>query len=207
MTDKIKFYYEEGLNSSNRVKWCLDYKNIEYELINTNDIDIEEYKKINPFVRIPGMLFNNTPLSESVAMIELIEETFPNPSLFPDSKIARAKVREVCEIINATIHPVQNSKVPVFFIPSLNKQEITFYRINWIKQNLEKLLPILFLNSKFAIGNSFTAADIFLICIYFKALELGMEKDLFSLLNEHIEHCLSFPEIKKSCPIEVLNKS
>lgn len=204
MIDKIKFYYEEGSNSSNRVKWCLDYKNIEYELINTSNIDIEEYKKINPFIRIPGMLFNNTPLSESVAMIELIEESFPEPSLFPDSKIAKAKVREVCEIINATIHPVQNSKVPLFFIPSLNKNEIQTYRVSWIKQNLEKLLPLLFLESKFAVGKCFTIADIFLICIYYKGLEMGLNKDYFKSLNNHLENCLSIPLIKSSCPINKL---
>lgn len=202
---QIKLYYEEGSNSSNRVKWSLDYKKIDYKLINASNIDIEAYKKINPFVRIPGMLVNNIPLSESVAMIELIEEFYPNPELFPKDIITRAKVREICEIVNATIHPVQNSKVPLFFIPSLSKSEVQAYRIKWIKQNLEKLLPMLFLKTQFAVEDCFTIADIFVICIYHKGLEMGIDNNHFQTLNNHIEYCLSFPEIKSSCPIKQLN--
>lgn len=201
---EIKLFYEKSSNSSNRVKWALDYKNINYQLCNIDTININDYKKINPMLRIPGMLINNIPLSESMAMVEMIEELFPFNSLFPENIILRAKVREVCEIVNSTIHPIQNSKVPLFFIPSLNKDEVKVYRIKWIRNNIDKLMSLLFLKSDFCVGESFTLADIFVMCIYYKALEMGLENNIFPLLNKHIEYCLSFNQIKMSCPIDEL---
>ena len=141
---KIEYYDRKGSNCSNRVKWVLNYKNIPYEVFDADNINIEEYQKINPFLRVPSMLVDGRPLTESMVMVEFLEDICPEFPLLPEDYFERAKVREVCEIINATIHPVQNSKVPLFFHPQLSNEEVTTYREKWIRQNLQKLLPLLF---------------------------------------------------------------
>jgi maleylacetoacetate isomerase len=200
----IQYYDIKGSNCSNRVKWVMGYKNIPYQVIDAENIDQEEYRKVNPFLRVPAMVVDGRPLSESMAMVEFLEDNFPEFPLLPEDYFERAKVREVCEIINATIHPIQNSKVPVFFHPHLTTQEVTSYREKWIRQNLPKLMPLLFLESKFAVGTCFSLADIFLIAIYYRGLKVGLPESEFSILNDHINFCLSFPEIKQSCPIPAL---
>lgn len=199
--NKIKLYYAKGSNSSNRIKWVLDYKKIKYELVYLDGLIEDDYRKINPFCRVPSLEFNEKPLSESVAMVELIEEVYPEPKLLNGDPFSKAKVREVCEIINATIHPVQNSKVPLFFLPNLTKEEVTNFRIKWLEKNLILLEPLLFNDSLFAVGKEFSLADIFLICIYCKGLELGLVNNKLEKLNKHIEYCLNIKEIKLSCPL------
>jgi maleylacetoacetate isomerase len=203
---KIKYYDVIGSNCSNRVKWVLNYKNIAYEIIDRESISSEEYQKINPFLRVPSMVIDGKPLTESMVMAEFLEDNFPEFPLLPPDAFERAKVREVCEIINATIHPVQNSKVPVFFHPELGKEEIIIYREKWIRENLQKLLPFLFLESNFAVGSTFSMADIFLIAIYYRGLMVGLPEDTFPALNEHIKFCMSFSDVKNSCPIPKLVK-
>ncbi|MBC7472797.1 MAG: glutathione S-transferase N-terminal domain-containing protein [Candidatus Sericytochromatia bacterium] len=198
---KIKFFYQEGSNCSNRVKWVLDYKKIDYKIIDSSKISTEEYKKVNHLLRIPGMLIDNKPLSESMVMCEFLESSFSENPLLPNENFAKAKVREICEIVNATIHPVQNPKIALFFVPELNDQEIKFYRVKWIRENLEKLLPILFLESNFACGTAFTLADIFVICIYGKGLAMGLDTHTFPKLNSHLNHCFTSENIKDSCPL------
>lgn len=201
---KIVYYDRIGSNCSNRVKWVMNYKNIPYELIDAESISIEEFEKINPFLRVPTMIIDGKPLTESMVMVEFLEDVYPEFPLLPEDRFERAKVREVCEIINATIHPVQNVKVPLFFHPQLSNEEVTPYREKWIRQNLQKLLPLLFTDSKFAVGTTFTLADIFLIAIYYRGLMVGIAEDTFPALNEHIKFCMSFSDIKDSCPITKL---
>ncbi len=196
-----------GSNSSERVEWVLNFKKIKFERTEFSDEMGTEYLKINPMLRVPSIIVAGKPLSESLAMIEFLEEYFPTPSIYPSDAFKKSKVREICEIceiINATIHPVQNSKIARFFIPEISKENIIEFRRRWIFENLVKLRPLLFHSSQFAYGTTFTLADILIIPIYRKGLSLGLlESDLPDFQN-HMSFCLSHPEVSSSCPFSIL---
>lgn len=145
MSNTLELIADKGSNSSERVEWILSYKKIPFKWTKCPDNPGGDYLKINPLLRIPSLLVDGMPLSESMAMIEFLEELVPIPSIFPKSLWDRAKVREICEIVNATIHPIQNLKVAGFFIPGISKADIRPYRARWIGENLKKLQPLLFL--------------------------------------------------------------
>jgi glutathione S-transferase len=196
----IELISAAGSNSSERIEWVLNYKGIKFKRTECPEDPRPAYTKVNPMLRVPSMIVDGKPLSESLAMIELVDECFPAPPIYPADPFEKSKVREICEIVNATIHPVQNSKVAQFFIPGISTEDIRSYRRKWIFENLLKLRPLLFKTSSFAYGNSFTLADMLIIPIYRKGISLGMSESELPDFQNHMKFCLSIKEARKSCP-------
>jgi len=99
-------------SSSWRVRWALAIKEIEYR---SNAIDLlsgtqasDAFKKESPMGQVPCLVVDGRPLSESVAILEWLEETHPTPPLLPRDPWLRARARQLVEMINAGTQPLQN---------------------------------------------------------------------------------------------------
>ena len=82
---------------------ALEYKQIEYDYISIDLIEGEqrktEYKKINPMNQVPALLVNDFTITQSMAILEFLEECYPEkPKLMPTDPVKRGKVREICEV-------------------------------------------------------------------------------------------------------------
>jgi maleylacetoacetate isomerase len=201
---QIQFFYAEGANCCERVRWAMAFKRILCQAIDVEALPpdapaLHQFKRISPFGRVPVMLLDNTPLSESMAMVELLEELYPTPALTYTSALARAQVREICEAVNSSIHPIQNSSVVRTFRPDLSKADMQSLRANWISQNLAKLQNRLFLQSRFAVGAAFTLADIFIAVIYQKGVAMGGTR--LPAFDAHWQFLMHDSAIRASCPL------
>lgn len=100
-----------------RVRIALAYKGIEHttvpvDLITAGAQRDPAYLRLNPMGQVPLLvLADGTTLSQSIAILEYLEETQPRPPLLPAEPRARARVRQLTEVINAGIQPLQNSGV------------------------------------------------------------------------------------------------
>ena len=110
-------------------------------------------------------------------------------------------VREVCEAVNSSIHPVQNGGLVRHFRPELSGPEVRQVRADWIASKLLKLESGLWLNTGFASGSSFSLADIFVAAIFHKGLSLGINPRQIPRFAVHWSFLMAFPEIRTSCPI------
>ncbi|MFZ6709955.1 glutathione S-transferase family protein [Undibacterium sp. TC9W] len=199
---KIRFYHAPDANCCERLLWILDYKKIAYERIDVGLGDVgEQVRLLSPFARVPLMEVDGIALSESMAMAEFIEEIAPNPPLQYTEAFARAQVREICEAVNSSIHPQQNSSTVRFYHPDWSKEQMRPVRANWLFINLEKLQNRLWLQSQFAVGHQFTMADIFVSIIYRKALDLGRLATELPRYEQHWTFLMSDAEIRNACPI------
>jgi glutathione S-transferase len=202
---EIRFYYSPGSNCCERVRWALDYKRVQYALLDPDSpSERRRFDEISPFGRVPVMEIGGVPLSESMAMVEFLEDYVPAVPLNYADTVARARVREACEAVNSSIHPVQNSAVIHHFRPDWSKQDMKPFRADWIGTNLQKLRPRLWRTSRFAVGDRFTLADIFVAVIYRKGVALGMAPDAFPHFEDHWRFLLSQPDIRGSCPATLL---
>lgn len=202
---KIELLYSSGSNCSQRVRWALNYKNMEYTVLNNKDLSSDQFRNLSPLSKVPALVVDGKPLAESVAILEFIEEVHPDSPLLPLTPLLRAKVREAVEVINGWVHPIQCSSVPRFFHPEINDQKVREYRRRWLEKSLPVLHDRLLYNeSNFAVGSSFTWADLSLIPIYAKALVLGVRSEDFPKFRQHIQHCLSNKKIRESCPIDLI---
>ncbi len=109
----MKLYNYWRSSSSWRVRAALALKGVPYEYVAVNLLAGEQraaaHLQRNPSGAVPVWELNNgTHLSQSLAIVEYLEETFPTPSLFPKDAVARAQVREMVEIVNSGTQPFQN---------------------------------------------------------------------------------------------------
>ncbi|CAD5207189.1 unnamed protein product [Bursaphelenchus okinawaensis] len=99
-----------------RVRAALAYKGLEYttKLVNVANADnmMPAYLKLNPSGNLPTLIHNGQVLTESMAILEYLEEVFPDrKQLLPTDPITRAKIRTICSLIVVGIQPLQTPKV------------------------------------------------------------------------------------------------
>lgn len=99
-------------SASHRVRIALGYKGLSYEPIHVNLLESEQrapdYKAKNPMGYLPCLVVDGAPYVESVAILELLEDLYPDPPLLPATPQDRARVRALVQYVNAGIQPLQN---------------------------------------------------------------------------------------------------
>jgi glutathione S-transferase len=195
----LVLYSAIGSNSSERVEWALNYKGISYNRVEVTSQELQtSYLAINPFGYVPSLSVDGVVLSESMAIVEYVEEVFTGFSLLGNEPQIRADVRRVCEFVNSTIHSPQNRTVLGFLRPDLEEASKRAMRGEWITRSLDKLRPSICLDSSFAIGRQFTLADIFIASIYKKALQHGSAP--ISFYDSHLNNLRSIEHIGDAEP-------
>jgi maleylacetoacetate isomerase len=111
----MKLYEGWRSSASWRVRWALALKRVAVDSVL---VDIEAGEHLtrlagkNPMRAVPTLeLDDGSTLTESTAIIEWLDETHPDPPLLPREPLARARVRALVQLVNAGIHPLQNTAV------------------------------------------------------------------------------------------------
>ncbi|NVD07696.1 glutathione S-transferase family protein [Vibrio sp. JPW-9-11-11] len=196
---EIVLYSAQDSNSSRRVEWVLNYKALIYRRV---EVDVSannsSYLAINPFGYVPSLSIDGFVVCESMAIIEYLEECFPDRLLIGRCPKERAQVRQVCEFVNATIHTPQNRTVLAFLRPELEEEQKRRLRAEWVVQCLNKLRPSLCVDSGYAVATYFTIADIFVACMYTKARQHGAEPIAF--YERHLSKLRSDSQVASAEP-------
>ncbi|KAM4014573.1 maleylacetoacetate isomerase isoform 2-T2 [Anomaloglossus baeobatrachus] len=148
-----------------RVRIALAFKGLEYDLHPVNLIQdggqqrTDEYKRVNPMQQVPALRIDGVTLSQSLAIIEYLEETRPHPPLLPRDPLKRAQCRMISDHIASGIQPVQNLGV---------LQRVGDGKLEWAQhyitsgfQALELLLQDT--AGQYCVGDEVTMADLCLV--------------------------------------------
>jgi glutathione S-transferase len=200
MLYQLTLYSAPG-NATERVIWALNFKKIPYQLVDALPlIESGQYLEINPYGYVPTLQVDGQNITESMAIVECLEELFPSPTLLPGTPLQKAKIREICEWVNSTIHPAQNRSILQFFRPELDPLNLKTMRASWLKRNLSKIAPRLWHESDFAVGTQFSLADIFVAVIYNRALNQGVDSSEFESFQAYLRFLYSDSQISESAP-------
>lgn len=124
-----------------------------------------EYRAINPQMRVPALkLDSGEILTQSLAIIEYLDETHPQPPLLPPDALGRAKVRALAQLIACDIHPLNNTS-PLRYLKNAMGQpqdKIDAWYHHWVIEGFNALEPMLGPGS-YAYGNAVTLADVCLV--------------------------------------------
>ena len=171
-------------SSSWRVRWALAIKGIEFESV---AVDLRAGEQLraehlvrSPMGRVPALKFpDGRFLTESVAILELLEQTHPDPPLYPSDPWLRARTRQLVELVNAGTQPLQN--IGVLGRHSADPCKQKEWAAWWNAKGLaavEALLAIIEAErggpARFCIGDALTAADLFLVPQVHSARRFGV---------------------------------
>lgn len=197
-------------STSYRVRIALELKGLKYDyqpvhlVANGGEQNLPAYRKLNPIGGVPTLVHNGKAISQSFAIIEYLDEIFPQPvPLFSDDAFENAKIRQLCETINADIHPLQNLKVTQYLETQLNADpaQKSKWLNKWISEGLkafeESLAPYA---GAYCFGDRVTAADLFLIPQMFSSLRFGVDVSGFKKLVQINENCLLLEAFKNAHP-------
>jgi maleylacetoacetate isomerase len=179
--------YHFGSSSPWRVRWALAVKRVPHRAVKIDLAAGEQWQPEhlarNPMGSVPALFIDGRCLAESVAILEYIEERFPEPPLYPRDPWARARVRQVVEVVNAGIQPLQNMVVRKYVSDDAAAQKS--WAGHWNERGmgaLEKLLGTIDRElgaGEFAVGNQLTAADLFLVPQVDSARRFGVDVSRF----------------------------
>jgi maleylpyruvate isomerase len=173
-------------SSSHRVRIALNLKGLEYEYVPVNLLEGEQrgegYQARSPTGYVPCMILDSMSYVESVAIIELLEERFPVPKLYPGDAHGRARIRALVEIVNSGTQPFQNTGL-LKHLAELGQdaEGQKAWLHHFVGQGLTALERAMAENARagvsgpYAYGDSPTAADAYLVPQVDSARRFGVD--------------------------------
>lgn len=195
-------------SSSYRVRFALAAKKLAYEMITVNLLAGEQnadvHKSRSPTGHVPCLLIEGRLFIESVAIIELLEELYPGPALYPKSPWDRARVRTLVEVVNSGIQPLQNLKV--LERASSDPEARKAWGAHFNEKGLAAIEQLLEIHSKegirgrYTYGDSLTAADVFLVPQFYSAKRFGVDTSKFPRVTAAAEAAMATEAARAAHP-------
>jgi maleylacetoacetate isomerase/maleylpyruvate isomerase len=213
----MKLYNYFRSSASFRVRIALALKGLSYDYIPVHlargDHKLPDYTAISADGLVPLLEVEGERLSQSMAIIEYLDETHPEPALMPQDPVGRAKVRALAQAIACEIHPLNNLRVLKYLVKQLKIDEEaknTWYR-HWVREGLESFerqlqtlaaqrrqagLP----PSVYCYGDTPTLADCCLVPQIFNGQRFDVNLDGLTLTMAAFDACMKLPAFQQAQP-------
>jgi len=194
-----------------RARLALHLKGIQYEsryvhLLRGGGEQLSaEYRRLNPLGRVPTLIDGDLVLTQSGAIMEYLEEQYPNPPIMPKSIADRAFVRAVTQTIAADIQPLQNLAVARYLSREMQQPQdaINNWTRHWMNNGLqavETLLADSGRSGKFCAGDHPTIADICLVAQCAASRRFNVPLENFKSIARIDADCRVLPQFRAAAP-------
>ena len=204
----MKLYSYFRSSAAYRVRIALNLKGVAYETAAVHLVKDgghnrrPEFRAVNPQMRIPALVApTGDVLIQSLAIIEYLDETYPEPPLLPKDPIARAQTRALAHIIACDIHPLNNTS-PLRYLKREMHQEqsaIDAWYHHWVIAGFEAF-EALARPGPYACGGQVTMADLCLVPQVSNARRLKVPLDNFPKIVGIDAACLKLPAFDRARP-------
>ena len=196
----MKLYGFSRSSAAFRVRIALNLKGISWEHVNISLPDGDqfhnEYKKLNPQGRVPTLIDGDRILYQSMAILEYLDETHPDPAFLPSEPKTRARVRGLADIIACDIHPLNNLAVLKFLEHEVGADphlvNVAWYQ-HWIHEGFNALESYLANDSEtgaFAHGDNPGLVDICIVPQVFNAQRYECDLSFYPRLMGIFAECM-----------------
>ena len=202
----MKLYSFFRSSAAYRVRIALNLKAISYETI---AIHLQkglhrsaDYATINPQTRVPSlMLPSGDVLVQSLAIIEYLNETCPQPPLLPADPAERARVRAISQIIACDIHPLNNLGTLQYLKRALGQEQpaIDTWYHHWVQAGFQAIEAMI-KPGPYSFGAHVSLADVCLVPQVYNARRLKVPLDAFPKIVAVDAACLALPAFDKARP-------
>lgn len=208
----LRLYAYWRSSASYRVRIALNLKGLAYEIVPVHLVrgggeqHAAEYLRVNPQARVPVLVDGQMVLNQSQAILEYLEEAYPQPALLPAELGMRARVRAFCMTLVADVQPLQNLSVFQYLTGRLGVSEAdkNAWARHWIERGLTALEHALGQDDRqdgpFVFGARPTLADCVLVPQIYNAERFDCDARLYPRLMTVAEHCRSLPAFVRAHP-------
>lgn len=211
----MKLYDYFRSSAAFRVRIALNLKGLSYESIPIHLLNqggeqhTATYRKINPQGLVPTLETDGMLLTQSLAIIEYLDELHPTPALLPADPYQKALVRAFALSIAADIHPLGNLRVLQYLTHafSISEDQKKQWILHWVNKGLtalEEQLQARDVRSDFCFGNQPSLADICLVPQLFNARRFNCDLNLYPTLVKIDGNCQQLSAVKQAWPVEAV---
>ncbi|MEW5707342.1 MAG: maleylacetoacetate isomerase [Pseudomonadota bacterium] len=205
----LQLYTYHRSSAAYRVRIALHLKGIEYQPRFVHLVRGEqhhpEHRALNPQGFVPVLVDGERVLTQSLAIMEYLEERHPQPPLLPADPWGRARVRALAQAIACDIHPLNNRRVLVYLEASLGLGEEARRRwvCHWIAEGLSALEALLSKDAAtgpYCHGDRPTLADACLVPQLYNARRFGCDLAPYPTLQAIAGRCEVLPAFQAAAP-------
>lgn len=197
-------------STSTRLRTALNLKGLSYDYVAHHLRKGEHrgagYLALNPQGLVPALVLpDGTVLTQSLAIIEYVEETFPEPPLLPGGSVDRARVRALAHAVACEVHPLNNLRVLAYLKSAFGADEeatAAWFR-HWVDETfaaLETMLRDDPRTGRFCHGDTPGLAD---VCLYAQVLNnrrFGAGLSPYPTIGRIFDACAALPQFAQAAP-------
>ena len=207
----MKLYTYFRSSAAYRVRIALNLKGLRYDAVPVHLLKdggqqlTDNYRKVNPSALIPALQDERGTVTQSMAILEYLEETHRDVPLLPPDPLGRARVRELCQIVACDTHPLNNLRVLRYLVRTLGVSEDAkneWYR-HWVREGLASFEAHLERDpatADFCHGETPTLADCFLVPQVFNAQRFDVDLAAYPNIARINANCALLPAFQHAHP-------
>lgn len=205
----MKLYGYWRSSAAYRVRIALNLKQLSFDSVavhlvkNGGEQHSENYKALNPAQLVPTFVDEDVSVNQSLAIIEYLDETYPEPPFLPKELAEKAQVRAAALDIACDIHPLNNLRVLQYLTGPLGLSEEQ--KLGWIKHwlnvgftALEQRLALT--SGQYCFADEVTLADICLIPQIYNAQRFSLDMTAYPTLNRIYHNCQQLAAFALAAP-------
>lgn len=205
----MKLYGYWRSSAAYRVRIALNFKQLSYDNIPVHLLNKggeqhnTEYKALNPAQLVPTLLDNELSINQSLAIIEYLDQMYPEPRLLPENAATQAQVRALALDIACDIHPLNNLRVLQYLTGplALTAEQKQTWVTHWLAVGFSAFEQRLATCAgQFCVGDSVSLADICLVPQVYNAKRFGLDMTDYPRITAIVEHCQQLAAFALAAP-------
>jgi maleylacetoacetate isomerase len=202
----MKLYSAWRASGPYRLRIALNLKGLDFDYVPVDLVAGEQrgdaYRTVNAQALVPSLEVDGEVMTQSVAILEWLEETHPQPALLPSGPLDRQRVRSMCNIIACDIHPVNNLRIlKALAAMGIDEAGRNAWVARWIDEGFAALEPMIARHGDgFAFGAAPTMADCVLVPQIYNARRFGVDLSPYPALLAAGETALAHPAFAAAHP-------
>jgi maleylacetoacetate isomerase len=211
MSQDLVLYGYWRSSAAYRVRIALNLKGLAYEsrpvhLINNGgEQHAPDYRALNPQQLVPCLVDHGQVFTQSMAIIEYLEETRPQPPLLPADAVGRARVRALAQVVGCDVHPLGNLRVLQHLVAQFGADDSAkgVWSRHWIGEGFQALETMLAGDvdtGRFCHGDTPTLADACLVPQVYNALRWKLPMDDFPTIQRIYDTCQTLEAFRHAAP-------